>query len=62
VFTLDERRAGEVMTPRTRATSMREGQTAREALVATRDAGPSRFPLLDSRRPAHTLGYIVTMM
>src|SRR6266496_4356914 len=47
VFTLDERRAGEVMTPRTRVTSMREGQTAREALVATRDAGHSRFPLLD---------------
>src|SRR6266498_323747 len=47
IFTLDERRAGEVMTPRTRVTSMRQGQTAREALVATREAGHSRFPLLD---------------
>src|SRR5829696_3281493 len=47
VFTLDERRAAEVMTPRTRVTALREGQTAREALVATRDSGHSRFPLLD---------------
>jgi CBS domain containing-hemolysin-like protein len=47
VFTLDERRAGEVMTPRTRVTAVREGQTAREALEATRDSGHSRFPLLD---------------
>jgi CBS domain containing-hemolysin-like protein len=46
VFTLDERRAGDVMTPRTRLTAMREGQTAREALEATRDSGHSRFPLL----------------
>ncbi len=47
VFTLDERRAGEVMTPRTRVTALREGQTARGALLATRDSGHSRFPLLD---------------
>src|SRR6266511_2826855 len=47
VFTLDERRAGEVMTPRTRVTALREGQTVRGALAATRDAGHSRFPLLD---------------
>src|SRR5215217_2604741 len=47
VFTLDERRAGEVMTPRTRIAAMHEGQTVREALGATRDAGHSRFPLLD---------------
>jgi CBS domain containing-hemolysin-like protein len=47
VFTLDERRAGEVMTPRTRVSAVREGQTAREALAVTRDAGHSRFPLLD---------------
>jgi CBS domain containing-hemolysin-like protein len=46
VFTLDERRAGDVMTPRTRLTSLRAGQTVREALEATRDAGHSRFPLL----------------
>ena len=47
VFTLDERRASEVMTPRTRITAMHGGQTVREALGATRDAGHSRFPLLD---------------
>jgi CBS domain containing-hemolysin-like protein len=47
VFTLDERRAGEVMTPRTRVTALREGQTAHEALLATPDSGHSRFPLLD---------------
>ena len=47
VFTLDERRAAEVMTPRTRVTALREGQTALGALRATRDSGHSRFPLLD---------------
>jgi magnesium and cobalt exporter, CNNM family len=47
VFTLDERRAGEVMTPRTRVKAVREGQTAREALQVTRESGHSRFPLLD---------------
>lgn len=53
VFTLDERRAGDVMTPRTRVTALHEGQTVREALEATRDAGHSRFPLLD--RPGERL-------
>jgi len=57
VFTLDERRAAEVMTPRTRVTALREGQTAREALVATRDSGHSRFPLLD-RSGAQLLGVV----
>src|SRR5215208_555858 len=47
VFTLDERSAREVMTPRMRVTALREGQTAREALVETRASGHSRFPLLD---------------
>src|SRR5215204_4217875 len=47
VFTLDERRAGEVMTPRTRLTAVRSGESAREALEKTRDSGHSRFPLLD---------------
>src|SRR6266542_3876716 len=46
VFTLDERRAGDVMTPRPRVTAVREGETAWQALAATRDAGHSRFPLL----------------
>src|SRR5215218_263279 len=57
VFTLDERRAGEVMTPRTRVTAMREGQTVREALEATRYAGHSRFPLLD-RQGEQLLGVV----
>jgi CBS domain containing-hemolysin-like protein len=57
VFTLDERRAGDVMTPRTRLTAVREGQTARGALAATRDAGHSRFPLLD-RSGAELLGVV----
>ena len=57
VFTLDERRAGEVMTPRTRITAMREGQSVRDALEATRDAGHSRFPLLD-HQGEHLLGVV----
>src|SRR6266511_461558 len=47
VFTLDERRAGDVMTPRTRVTALRAGDSVREALEQTRDSGHSRFPLLD---------------
>src|SRR5215210_395689 len=47
VFTLDERRAGEVITPRTRLTVLREGDSVRGALQATRESGHSRFPLLD---------------
>ncbi|MEZ5100705.1 MAG: hemolysin family protein [Thermoleophilia bacterium] len=46
VFTLDERRAADVMSPRTRVVSVRAGQTIRGALAATRDSGHSRFPLL----------------
>jgi CBS domain containing-hemolysin-like protein len=47
IFTLDERRAGDVMTPSTRMTALRAGDTVRDALEATRDSGHSRFPLLD---------------
>jgi len=57
VFTLDERGAGEVMTPRTRLTAMREGQTVRAALEATRDAGHNRFPLFD-RQGEQLLGVV----
>jgi CBS domain containing-hemolysin-like protein len=46
-LTLDERRARDVMTPRPRLVVVRQGQTVREALQATRDKGHSRFPLLD---------------
>jgi CBS domain containing-hemolysin-like protein len=49
VFTLDERRAKDVMTPRTRLTAMRSGMSVREALESTRGSGHSRFPLLDER-------------
>jgi CBS domain containing-hemolysin-like protein len=46
VFTLDELRAADVMTPRTRITSVREGEAVEEALRETRGSGHSRFPLL----------------
>src|SRR6266508_3629105 len=48
VFTLDERRASDVMTPRTRVTALHAGETVREALESTRNSGHSRFPLLDA--------------
>jgi CBS domain containing-hemolysin-like protein len=48
VFTLDERRAADVMTPRPRVRFVREGSTARGALEELRDSGHSRFPLLDA--------------
>ena len=47
VFTLDERRARDVMTPRTRVAALRAGETVRAALETTRNSGHSRFPLLD---------------
>src|SRR5215218_3548324 len=47
IFTLDERRASDVMTPRTRVIALHPGESAREALERTRDQGHSRFPLLD---------------
>jgi putative hemolysin len=50
VFTLDERRAFDVMTPQTRITSVNPGQTVRRALEAVRGAGHSRWPLLDANR------------
>src|SRR5215212_5399160 len=43
VFTLDERRAGDVMTPRTRVTAVRSGETIRAVLESTRSSGHSRF-------------------
>src|SRR5215210_1367141 len=46
VFTLDERRAGDVMTPRTRVTAVRSGETIRAVLESTRNSGHSRFPIL----------------
>ena len=47
VFTLDERRAGDVMTPRTRVVALRAERSVRAALEDTRGSGHSRFPLLD---------------
>jgi len=47
IFTLDERRAAHVMTPRTRVTALRSNESVRDALERTRDSGHSRFPLLD---------------
>src|SRR5215211_1177046 len=48
VFTLDERRARDVMTPRPRIRAVHEGYTTRQALEAMRDSGHSRYPLLAS--------------
>ena len=56
IFTLDERRAGDVMTPRTRVTALLTGETVRAALEATRDSGHSRFPLVD--RAGNLLGIV----
>ena len=47
VFTLDERNATDVMTPRPRVVAIRGADTVHEALLATRNSGHSRFPLLD---------------
>jgi CBS domain containing-hemolysin-like protein len=47
VFTLDERTAEEVMTPRPQVTTVRTGMTVVEALRSTRRSGHSRFPLID---------------
>src|SRR5215208_2568446 len=47
IFTLDERRAAHVMTPRTRVTALRSNESVRDALERTRDSGHRRFPLLD---------------
>lgn len=46
VFTLDERRSSDVMTPRRRVTAVRSTDTVRGALESTRGAGHSRFPVL----------------
>ena len=47
VFTLDERTAADVMTPRPRVVTVDEADTVAGALAATRSSGHSRFPLLD---------------
>ena len=48
VFTLGERTARDVMTPRTRIAAVQANDSVREALTSTREAGHSRFPLLDA--------------
>src|SRR5262249_24524791 len=48
VFTLDERTAADVMTPRHRIVSIGAGGTAAAALDRTRDPGPSRVPVRDA--------------
>jgi CBS domain containing-hemolysin-like protein len=48
VFTLDERTAADVMTPKHRVVSVRTDQTVEKALRATRDRGYSRFPAFDA--------------
>jgi CBS domain containing-hemolysin-like protein len=46
-FTLDERRASDVMTPRRRLVTARSGETVEEALRRAVEAGRSRLPLVD---------------
>jgi len=45
-FTLDERRAAEVLTPRSRVVSVREDESVGEALEAAVTSGHSRLPML----------------
>jgi CBS domain containing-hemolysin-like protein len=47
VFTLDERTAADVMTPRHRVVTLRTSDSVERALAETRGSGHSRFPLLD---------------
>jgi CBS domain containing-hemolysin-like protein len=47
LFTLDERTAADVMTPRHRVCSISPVQTVTEALETTRESGHSRFPVID---------------
>ncbi|MDX6553690.1 MAG: magnesium and cobalt exporter, family, partial [Gaiellales bacterium] len=48
VITLDERRASEIMTPRSRLVSARSDQTIEEALALSVESGHSRLPLVDA--------------
>ncbi|MDX6593492.1 MAG: hypothetical protein QOJ13_2688 [Gaiellales bacterium] len=48
VITLDERRASEIMTPRSRLVAARSDQTVAEALALSVESGHSRLPLVDA--------------
>jgi magnesium and cobalt exporter, CNNM family len=48
VITLDERRASEIMTPRSRVISARSDRTVAEALSLSVESGHSRLPLVDA--------------
>jgi CBS domain containing-hemolysin-like protein len=48
VITLDERRASEIMTPRSRVAASRADQTITEALALSVESGHSRLPLVDA--------------
>jgi len=58
LFTLDERRLREIMTPRPRATTLQASQTVESALRSTRARGHSRFPVLDG--PEELVGVAYT--
>jgi CBS domain containing-hemolysin-like protein len=55
VFTLDERTASDVMTPRHRLTTVVTGQSIEEALRSTSRSRHSRFPLLEADDELHGL-------
>ncbi len=58
LFTLDERRLREIMTPRPRATTLQASQTVESAIRSTRSRGHSRFPVLDG--PEELVGVAYT--
>ncbi len=58
LFTLDERRASEVMTPRPRLATVDETDTVAVALETALDAGASRLPVLAADNDRRVLGLV----
>lgn len=58
LFTLDERRASEVMTPRPRLATVEEHDTVAVALETALDAGASRLPVLATGNDRRVLGLV----
>ncbi len=60
LFTLDERRASEVMTPRPRLATADESDTVAVALETALDAGASRLPVLAAGNDRRVIGLVNT--
>lgn len=58
LFTLDERRASEVMTPRPRLATVEESATIAVALKTALDSGASRLPVLAAGNDRRVLGLV----